>query len=341
MIDNDQGEVKINREEKKDILNQKYGDIKLERIIHDTYFFIKDVLDNAFLDDGNDSYQEPVESVSYISLPLFTPSDTLYIDCKGRIISKYIMKRFFCEGFSLEMKEEKKESIEENGTIRKDSPYSLSMRNFPKNIYPYKREIYFITQKPINVIFLDIDGVLFGMSDSKQNQDLFSLLENRVKILADICQSYCCKVVISSGHKNIMDENERNMDSDSNGLSQLFSLFHKYHIEVIGRTPNVEKKTSEYSSIGQWKEDEIRLYLFRHPEIIHYCVLDDEDTVKLFHWKTSDLEKVRDHLVSPFYYDREHPEKEGLQPYHKEEIGKVLQKENEIRQLILKRNKLN
>ena len=32
----------------------------------------------------------------------------------------------------------------------------------------------------------------------------------------------------------------------------------------------------DYSFYSIWKEDEIRLYLFRHPEVLHYCVIDDD-----------------------------------------------------------------
>ena len=38
---------------------------------------------------------------------------------------------------------------------------------------------------------------------------------------------------------------------------------------------------------------QIRLFLFRHPEIEHYCVIDDDDLAP----KKSDLNKVRKHLV--------------------------------------------
>ena len=81
-----------------------------------------------------------------------------------------------------------------------------------------------------------------------------------------------------------------------------------------------------------WKEDEIRLYLYRHPEIEHYCVIDDDDLQP----HNSDLNKVRDHLVKTIYYS-DKPEEEGLLPKHKEEIKEVLKKDNDIKKLVLKR----
>ena len=85
-----------------------------------------------------------------------------------------------------------------------------------------------------------------------------------------------------------------------------------------------------------WKEDEIRLYLYRHPEILHYCIIDDDDLYDLN--KKSDLDKVRDHLVKTVYYSDNH-EEEGLLPKHKYLIKDVLRKQNEIGKLVLKRKK--
>lgn len=84
-----------------------------------------------------------------------------------------------------------------------------------------------------------------------------------------------------------------------------------------------------------WKEDEIIQYLEMHPEIEHYCIIDDDDT-KAMHWEKSDLDKVREHLVETIYYS-DNPEEEGLLLKHKEEVAKVLQKENDIKRLILRR----
>ena len=79
-----------------------------------------------------------------------------------------------------------------------------------------------------------------------------------------------------------------------------------------------------------WKEDEIIKYLQEHPEIEHYCIIDDDDTKNIMHCKKSDLDKVRDHLVETIY-DSNNPEEEGLLPKHKEEVGKVLRKDNDIK----------
>lgn len=175
----------------------------------------------------------------------------------------------------------------------------------------------------MNVIFLDFDGVL----DTVHYNSLEDI-ERRIEILADICKEYNCKIVIEASAKDAIDEETLEVVEGS-WVNNIFELFKKYEIECIGRTPNVSIKTGENSYISMWKEDEIIKYLELHPEIEHYCIIDDDDT-KAMHWKKSDLNKVRDHLVETIYYS-DNPEEEGLLPTHKEEVGKILLKSNKYR----------
>lgn len=176
----------------------------------------------------------------------------------------------------------------------------------------------------MNVIFLDFDGVLDTVHyNSKED------IERRIIILANICKEYNCKIVIEASMKDTI--NEETLEVYNEWVKYIFELFDKYGIECIGRTPTVNRTISSYSYFPIWKEDEIRLYLFRHPEIEHYCIIDDDDAYP------SDLNKVRDYLVKTIYYS-ENPEEEGLLERHKEEIGRVLKKENYIRNLVLKHN---
>ena len=189
----------------------------------------------------------------------------------------------------------------------------------------------------MNVIFLDFDGVLYGISDYNDEE---KKVEKRVAILADICKEYNCKVVIEASSKGAIDETTLEISPNATSVKRLFNLFKKYGIEVIGRTPTVEIKTGPDSSISMWKEDEIRLYLLNHPEIEHYCIIDDDDTRTTLRWEKSDLEKLKDHLVRPLYYS-DNPDKEGLQPEHKKLVGEILKKENELRPLAIKRSHSN
>lgn len=175
----------------------------------------------------------------------------------------------------------------------------------------------------MNVIFLDFDGVLDTIHYSSDED-----IERRIKILSDICHEYNCKVVIEASAKDAIDE--KTMEIHSKWVKYIFDCFKKYNIECIGRTPSIKKN----SIMSTCKEDEIRLFLFRHPEIEHYCVIDDDDLAP----KKSDLNKVRKHLVKTLYFS-DYGEYEGLLEKHKYDVLNALNEENEIKKLIPK-NKL-
>ena len=177
----------------------------------------------------------------------------------------------------------------------------------------------------MNVIFLDFDGVIDTIHLSSKED-----IEQKIKILSIICKKYNCKVVIEAAAKDAIDE--ETMEIEGEWVNYIFSLFKKYNIECIGRTPNVKRITSKNTCIPMWKEDEIRLYLFRHPEIKHYCVIDDDDLLPY----SSDLNKVKNHLLRTKYYSKNH-EEEGLLYSHIDEVGEILKKDNEVRKLALRR----
>ena len=185
----------------------------------------------------------------------------------------------------------------------------------------------------MNIIFLDMDGVIDTVYYHTYEQ-----MAGKIKILIDICNTYNAKVVIEAASKSAIDETTLEVDPNALFVNFIVSLLKKYNL-FYGRTPDVGKYLEDrYHLYEMWKEDEIRLYLMRHPEVDHYCVIDDDDLNAMY--KHSDLDKVRPHLVCPTYYDQENPENEGLQPYHKEEVGKALKLENEIKKYAL-RSKYN
>ena len=176
----------------------------------------------------------------------------------------------------------------------------------------------------MNVIFTDFDGTLNTVHHSSNNA-----IEEKIILLADICKFYNCKLVIDSRVKNSIDVTD--MHSDKEWINFILECFKKHGIDCIGVTPNVCKKenSSYYTS---WKEDEIRLFLYNHPEIDHYCVIDDDPRPNI-----SDLDKVRDHLIKTIYYSND-PMEEGLLEKHKKEIGDILKLDNEVKTLSLLRN---
>ena len=173
----------------------------------------------------------------------------------------------------------------------------------------------------MNVIFLDFDGVINTIhNNTKEN------IEKRIKTLSNICKKYDAKVVIEASAKDAIDEDT--LETEEEWIKDIFACFKKYNIECIGKTPNVIRRLTKTAYIPMWKEDEIRLYLYRHPLIDHYCVIDDNDY--------KDLEKVKDHLVQTIYYSDNY-EEEGLLDKYIDEVGNALKKDNEIKKLILKK----
>jgi len=170
----------------------------------------------------------------------------------------------------------------------------------------------------MNVIFLDYDGVL----DTVHKSDDIDI-ENRIKILSNICNLYDAKIVISASLKTSIDE--ETLAPLNVKVKKLFELFNKYNIRVIGRTKEIEKKY-KHAIISTWKEDEIIDYLNQHPEIEHFCIIDDDEGYTI----NSDLNKVRNHLVMPIGFSN-NPDEEGLLEKHIIEVGNILKLDNEYK----------
>ena len=141
-----------------------------------------------------------------------------------------------------------------------------------------------VTSSDINVIFLDIDGVLNGYNFwnllgwniiSKFNSDRlkswyrditepFGVHERKVKRLAKIVHNTMnTKVVISSCWR---------IELQSNNLSyaerKLLDLFDKYDIKIYDYTPVLPSRK---------RENEIMAWLFRNPQVNKFIILDDEN----------------------------------------------------------------
>ena len=185
----------------------------------------------------------------------------------------------------------------------------------------------------MNVIFLDFDGVINTFNSVVKPYEDENAKEERIKILGKICKKYDCKVVIISGHKEEIDE--ETLETEIDWIQEYFNLFRKYGIEVIGRTPSIKIERSPGVITRLWKETEIKAYLEKHPEIEHFCVIDDDDRVtipdmKKGDFRKSDLNMFREYLISPLMYSDTDPSEVGLQESHIEEVGKILQKTRKI-----------
>ena len=136
----------------------------------------------------------------------------------------------------------------------------------------------------INVIFLDIDGVLNGynfwnllgwdiISKFHSNKlkgwyreltEPFGVHERKVKRLAKIVhKTMNTKVVISSCWRFSLQSS--NLTDDD---KKLLDLFDKYNIEIYGYTPR--------SKSGK-RDEEIKAWLSKHQEVNKFIILDDEN----------------------------------------------------------------
>lgn len=141
-----------------------------------------------------------------------------------------------------------------------------------------------LTYSFINVIFLDIDGVLNGYNFwnllgwniiSKFNSDRlkgwyrditepFGVHERKVKRLAKIVHNTMnTKVVISSCWRFGLQSNNL-----SYAQRKLLDLFDKYDIKIYGYTPRSES--------GK-RDEEIKAWLLKHKEVNKFIILDDEN----------------------------------------------------------------
>ena len=119
-------------------LESSFSDEDLINIIYDTYSFANDILKN---DTINDNYCKiPVDGdvtkELYLGLLDKQPSDLLFYDSHGRIISKYVAKKIFGNDFCIDLVKEKD-----------NNDYYICMQEFPNDIYLLKNEINILLEK--------------------------------------------------------------------------------------------------------------------------------------------------------------------------------------------------
>lgn len=159
----------------------------------------------------------------------------------------------------------------------------------------------------MNIIFLDIDGVLNGYSNRtkvmmdladklhlrhfvQKHYDIFGVRTLKVLILKYIMIRTRANVVLSSSWRNCWYKSWDPKDSRSGALHK---KFFRYGITVVGITPHGYDLNIKNAS----RCEEIRDYLNKHREITNYLILDDErfnfDEELLSHMvKTSDTDEI-------------------------------------------------
>lgn len=130
----------------------------------------------------------------------------------------------------------------------------------------------------MNVIFLDIDGVLNSNFWNDQHQKEISdgtLIDHeKVALLGDLVQETEAHIVLHSGWKYWFDENMKPLREESKRLKE---MLHQYNMQIDGMTPDLAneeiKRTKKFSLV---KADEILLWLSEHPDH-NWIVIDDLD----------------------------------------------------------------
>ena len=123
------------------------------------------------------------------------------------------------------------------------------------------------------VIFLDIDGVLHDDGDRRQEGEI--ICEAYVRNLKEIVSETNAEIILSSSWRyGLMHDAKIGFSKVDGHLSDLFSLFDKYQLQIAGITPLIYN--------GPYGRPlEIRMWLARRPEVSKFVILDDED---FWHW---------------------------------------------------------
>ena len=107
----------------------------------------------------------------------------------------------------------------------------------------------------MKVVFLDFNGVL-------DTYDEFDVIDkSNLYVLVDAINLTDSKVVITSSNKDYFYRN----GNHNLVMENLINTLSEYNIEVFGYTKKLNSR-----------EEEILDYLCTHPEIEHYCIIDDD-----------------------------------------------------------------
>lgn len=132
-------------EKRKKIMNDKYSDEYIERIISDTNDFVYDVLSSETVKYGYFSKEINDDTTSYINLNLHGGwhSDTLFVDdTSGRIISEYLMQQVFGSYLQIDVKCDEIEDASDENILSYYYRYSIYMQGFPENIDEIKESFF-------------------------------------------------------------------------------------------------------------------------------------------------------------------------------------------------------
>ena len=132
-------------EKRKNIMNKRYSDEYLEKIISDTYSFIYDVLESETFKDGYFEKAIDDDTTSYIDLNLSggAYSDTLFVDDNtGKIISRYLIRQVLGKDLMIYIKIEEIEDTSDENILSYYDRYYIYLQGFPKNLDNIKEDLF-------------------------------------------------------------------------------------------------------------------------------------------------------------------------------------------------------
>ncbi len=143
------------REKRRTMLDTIYGDEYLQKIINNTYDFIKTIFEKNTLEHGYCNFEVENNKTTFIHLDLKGGwySDYLYYDNKRKIISEYILKQEFGRFFDIHIESDLEPFATEDKDLVSYTPhYSLYMQGFPKNIEETKERLFGNSKQLIRTI---------------------------------------------------------------------------------------------------------------------------------------------------------------------------------------------
>ncbi|MBD5395474.1 MAG: hypothetical protein HDR71_14690 [Lachnospiraceae bacterium] len=131
----------------------------------------------------------------------------------------------------------------------------------------------------INIIFLDIDGVLNSNLENngytKEVSDGILIEEEKIKLLACLVKRTNSKIILHSGWRVWFDSQLKPTNIKA---KRLVELLEKEDLYIGGSTPDLTteeiRRTKKFSLV---KADEILLWLKLHNNVNKWVVLDDLD----------------------------------------------------------------
>lgn len=130
----------------------------------------------------------------------------------------------------------------------------------------------------MNIVFLDIDGVLNSNFWEKEHQKEISngtLIDiNKIELLSGLINEFSAKIVLHSGWKYWFDEDLTPLTVEAERLTEMLG---KYGLNISAVTPDFAdeeiKRTKKFSLV---KAKEILAWLEAHPNS-NWVVIDDLD----------------------------------------------------------------